>query len=133
VTRKEGGRGEVLRTVEALRHLYGKVDLITHNHPGRGSIGEDDFTILLALNAREVNAVTPQLRFRLLRTSDAWPDTIVEVFRREQTRLADELGAALGACRTTEAEVERIFYHELWQRVARRLPDGLRYEVERRT
>lgn len=133
VTRKEGGRGEVLWTVEALRPLYGKVDLITHNHPGRGSIGQDDFTLVLALNAREVNAVTPQLRFRLLRTGDAWPDTIVEVFRGEQARLADELGAALGAGRTTEAEVERVFYHELWQRVARRLPDRLLYEVERRT
>ena len=47
--------------------------------------------------------------------------------------LADELVRARAAGRATDDEIELVFYHELWRRIARRFPDRLSYVVERRT
>jgi hypothetical protein len=133
LTRKEGEPGAVLWTEEGLRPLYRRVDLITHNHARGTSLGADDLATLLFLDAREVNAITPQLRFRLARSTDAWPvEELLVAFGEERQRLVREMTSARNEGRMTDEQVELHFYHELWQRVTRRFPDRLLYAMERR-
>jgi hypothetical protein len=134
ITRKEGERGGIDWTVTALRPLAGRVDLITHNHPGGSSVGRDDLNLVVALNVREVNAVTAVRRYRLRRLTQIWPDVdkLAQTLNEEVARLAGEMEEARDAGKITDAAIERLFHHVLWHRVADRLPKQLSYEVERR-
>lgn len=134
VTVKEGERNTISWTVASLQPLVGRVDLITHSHPAGSSVGLDDLFLARFLGAREVNALTTTLRFRLFRLGAVWVEDndLDDAIETEQDRLLSEVEAARDAGRMTDDEVDRVFYHVLWPRIVARFPGRLRYEVERR-
>lgn len=134
ITRKEGDSEGIDWTVDALRPLVGRVDPIIHNHPHGRSIGESDLALTLHLNAREVNALGAVQRFWLRRIGENWPDTdeLVSVVVEERERLAAEMVKARDEGTIDDQGIEHLFHHLLWGRVARRYPDRVRYEVEKR-
>jgi hypothetical protein len=134
VARKEGDRGGVDWTAAALVRLVGRVDLVTHNHAGGKSVGEDDAGVAVGLDAREVNAVTPAMRYRLYRSGAIWPDArlLASVIDEEKAQLAGEMITAREDGRIDDTMIERMFHHVLWGRVARRFRNRIHYEVERR-
>jgi hypothetical protein len=134
VTRKEGERDGVVWTEEALRALHGRVDLVTHIHPGGSSLGENDVDLALLLNAREVNAITATHRFRLYRLENAWPakGALASVVATERAQLIAEMIAARNEGRIDDEGIEKLFYHALWQRVVKHFPGRLSYVAEER-
>jgi hypothetical protein len=134
VTTKEGTQDQVLWTEAALGPLIGRVDLITHNHPHGSSVGLNDLVVARFLGAREVNAITTTLRYRLYRLGPNWPESVIfdGILLAEQQRLVDEMVAARAEGRISDAEIDRVFYHVFWKRVTKRFAGRIRYDVERR-
>jgi hypothetical protein len=134
VARREGEARQVMWRESELRPLIGRVDVILHNHPGGSSLGEDDLGLALFLNARELIALTRSRTYRLGRATERWPARrdLLGAIADERARLVKEMVAARDAGRIGDDQIERLFYHVLWERVASRFPDRLSYTAERR-
>jgi hypothetical protein len=134
VMRNEGEIDGVDWPLSTLAALVGRVDLITHNHPGNRSLSEDDLTLAIAVGAREVNAVTAVRRYRMRRLTDEWPedDAWTDVLAEETSRLVKEVVEARDAGKITDEAIERVFHDVLWRRVVARFPKRISYEVEER-
>src|SRR5436190_7714 len=134
VARREGEARQVMWRESELRPLIRRVDVILHNHPGGSSLGEDDLGLALYLNARELIALTPSRKYRLSRPAEDWPARrdLLGAIADERMRLVQEMVAARDAGRIGNNQIERLFYHVLWERVASHFPDRLSYGAERR-
>jgi hypothetical protein len=131
---KPGDRDQVVWRLAELRPFFGRVELITHNHPRGTSLTPEDLELARIINAREVDAVTTAWRFRLLRLEDSWPpaDELDLAVAAAEADLVADIGAQLRAGSVDEQTAELLFYRALWRRVAARFPDRLRYLEERR-
>src|SRR3954452_24135412 len=117
---REGEADSVVWTVDELTPYIGSVDLITHNHPRGTSLTPEDLSLARFLTAREVDAITPLSRFRLLRVADCWPrgDQLQAAISEVQRALVQEVQEHLEAGRISEGEADVLFYRVLWERVA---------------
>jgi hypothetical protein len=114
--------------------FVGAVDLVTHNHPRGTSLTPEDVNLALLLGAREVNAFSHHIRYRLFRTGPAWPDPrrLAAVVAAVEATLTRDMTAHLAAGRLTDEQAEMLYDRVVWTRVAEQLGGGLRYLHERR-
>lgn len=130
---RQGASDSVTWRQSELEPFIGLVDLITHNHPRGTALTPEDLTLARFLNAREVDAITPTVRYRLWRTGSAWPQGMTRMVQQELNGLVQEVQQDLDEGKLDEHTAELLFYRVLWTRVAARYSAQLRYRQERRS
>jgi hypothetical protein len=132
----DGDVGETLLSEQDVKRWFGRVNLVTHNHPRETSFTDSDVFSTIALDARELNAFGPRVRYRQVRKPDGagWPPReIAEAeIRRVDEPLRRRLIARVVRRELSPAQAEALHRRLRWTAFAQRFAADVDYVEQRR-
>jgi hypothetical protein len=134
---KDGELGEVRIDGETVARWFGRIDIITHNHPLGTTFTEGDVSAAVALDARELYAFSRGVRYRLVRRAGGrgWPDwdALLAVIREIDESLRPGLLRRIARGEVSRAEAQALHRRLRWQEVSRRFAADVHYLEEQRS